>query len=433
MSEARFWNGFRRAVLAVGLLSLTIGGTGWADEKKPAADEKSDKAELLKLNSITGMDAMQAKLTELLKEKEKSKKLIESAVEILKEAKGKDSPFNYNACLILAKVSHSFKQYEAAELFYERCAEDATKLQSGNKIMQAYEGLIDLYQEMKKFNAVEEVCQKFLDLKGSKEVESAKTFVLEKLIQAKARQGQTDEALKMATEMIEALPEDAKWYFIQTKGWVQREAGKIDDAIDSYKDVIEKLDKSKMKEDLRLKMQDNVRYLLSGLYVEADKVEPAAELLQLLVKKHPDNPTYKNDLGFIWCDHDMKLDESEKLIREALEQDKKLKVKAKEEGLISDVSANAAYLDSLGWVLFKQKKYAEALKYLQEAAGDTEEGQHIEILDHVADCQAAMGEKKAALDTLLKAVKLDDVSKRDAERRRKMTEKIKKLRAELKD
>ena len=37
------------------------------------------------------------------------------------------------------------------------------------------------------------------------------------------------------------------------------------------------------------------------------------------VKKHPKNPTYKNDLGFIWCDHDMKLPESEKLIREAID------------------------------------------------------------------------------------------------------------------
>ena len=93
---------------------------------------------------------------------------------------------------------------------------------------------------------------------------------------------------------------------------------------------------------------------------------------------------------------------------------------------------NAAYLDSLGWVLYKQKKYKDAMKYLEEAATDPDEGQHIEIHDHVADCQAAMGDKKAALDTLLKAIKLDDVSKRDAERRRKMTEKIKQLRADVK-
>ena len=440
MSKARFWHGLGSTTLAVGFFTLALFvGLSRADDK-PAAktkakdtakDADADKAELLKLNSFTGVDAMQTKLSEMIKDKDRSKKLVELATEMTKDAKGKDSPFNYNASLILAKTAHSLRLHDAAEVFYEKCAEDAAKLGSANKLVQTYEGMIDLYTDMKKFNVVEEVCQKFLDLKGGKELNDAKPFVLEKLIQSKARQGQTDEALRMAEGLIQL--DEGGWYFVQLKGWVQREAGKIDDAIDTYKDVITKLEKSKVKEDLRGRLQDNVRYILSGLYVEQDKIDPAAEQLQTLIKKHPDNPTYKNDLGFIWCDHDIKLPEAEKLIREAIDGDKKLKEKLKTEGKLEEVRANAAYLDSLGWVLFKQKKYKEALKYLNEAAQDPDEGQHIEIFDHVADCLAAMGQKKEALDTLLKAVKLDDVSKRDAERRRKMTEKIKKLRAELKD
>jgi tetratricopeptide (TPR) repeat protein len=433
MIEARIRHGLRTmAVAACFTFIIAVAG---ADEKPaPKAEAKgadADKAELLKLNSFTGNDAMQAKLLEMIKDKDRSKKLVELAVEMVKNAKEKEEPFNYNACLILAKTAHSHKMYDAAEIFYEKCAADAAKIGSANKLVQAYEGMIDLYTEMKKFNIVEEVCQKFLDLKGGKELNDAKPFVLEKLIQSKARQGNIDEAMRMVEGLIQL--DEGGWYFVQLKGWVQREAGKIDDAIDTYKEVIEKLEKSKVKEDLRARLQDNVRYILSGLYVEVDKIDPAAEQLQLLIKKHPDNATYKNDLGFIWCDRDIKLPEAEKLIREALDLDKKLKEKLKAEGKLEDIEPNAAYLDSLGWVLFKQKKYKEALKYLNEAAKDDEEGQHIEIYDHVADCLAAMGDKKAALDTLLKAVKLDDVSKRDAERRRKMTEKIKKLRAELKD
>jgi len=85
-----------------------------------------------------------------------------------------------------------------------------------------------------------------------------------------------------------------------------------------------------MKDDLKEKMKDGTRYLLSGVYVEAKEIDKAAKELQTLVKRNPDNPTFKNDLGFIWADNDMKLAESEKLIREALDQDKKRQEKLNE-------------------------------------------------------------------------------------------------------
>ena len=46
------------------------------------------------------------------------------------------------------------------------------------------------------------------------------------------------------------------------------------------------------------------------------------EELQTLLKKKPNNPTYNNDLGYIWADHDMNLEESEKLIRKAIEEER---------------------------------------------------------------------------------------------------------------
>jgi tetratricopeptide (TPR) repeat protein len=162
-------------------------------------------------------------------------------------------------------------------------------------------------------------------------------------------------------------------------------------------------------------------------------VEKAATQLQTLVKKHPDNATYKNDLGFIWSDHDMNLEESEKLIREALELDKKEKEKLKADGKLDEVTENAAYLDSLGWVLYKQKKYKEALPYLVKAAADEDDGNHLEIWDHLADCHMALGQPKEAVAAWEKGLKMEDISKRDAERRRKVTEKLRKARAELKD
>jgi len=123
------------------------------------------------------------------------------------------------------------------------------------------------------------------------------------------------------------------------------------------------------------------------------------------------------------------------LIRKALELDEKARKKLLEEGKIDKTTAdqaNAAYLDSLGWVLYKNKKYKEAKKNLMEAVKDDDEGAHLEIWDHLADTHVALGETKEAVDIWLKALKFEDVSKRDAERRKKITEKLNKARAELK-
>jgi tetratricopeptide (TPR) repeat protein len=126
----------------------------------------------------------------------------------------------------------------------------------------------------------------------------------------------------------------------------------------------------------------------------------------------------------------MKLPESEKLIKEAIDLDKKEKEKAKKEGKLDEVKPNAAYLDSLGWVLYKQKKYKEALEQLKEASTDDVDGSHLEIWDHLADCYMALGMKKEAIDSWQKGLKFEDISKRDAERRRKVSEKLIKARAE---
>ena len=129
-----------------------------------------------------------------------------------------------------------------------------------------------------------------------------------------------------------------------------------------------------------------------------------------------------NDLGFVWADHDMKIDESEKLIRKAIEKDREQRKKI--EGLPKEEDVdNAAYLDSLGWVLFKQKKYADAKKELL-AATKMEEGKHIEILDHLAEVHVALGEKAEAVKLWKEALKEENLSRREKERRKVIEQKL---------
>jgi tetratricopeptide (TPR) repeat protein len=405
-----------RAALAVLLVGLA--GVAWA-EKDGGLREKA-----LKLNEITGTSAMEGQLRALVKDEAGAKKLLAIAGKMAEE---KPQPFNYNAAFVLARAAHGLKDFDSAQRFYKICSEQAFKLQSANKLIQVYDGLIDLFYQNNKFDEAIKACQEFLELPAGGEdspVQRIKPFVMEKMIQAMARKGKIDEALKLTNELIDA--DEGGFYFVQLKGWVQREAGQLEEAADTYLDAIERLKKNKnLEEKRRDGISDGLRYLLSGIYVDAKKIDKAAEQLQILLKRKPDNPTFNNDLGFIWADHDMNLDESEKLIRKAIEEDRKERKKDPELTPEEDKD-NPAYLDSLGWVLFKKKDYKEAKKYLLEAVKE-KEGQHIEILDHLADVHIALKEKDEAIKVWKKALeqKEEQLTKRDKTRRTEIEKKLK--------
>ncbi len=424
-----------RAILAAWLAAMILGGATLAAPVPAAPTDEQLKAKALKFNDLSGDTQMQGGLTEVLKDKAAAKRLVALAVKMQADAKEKDAPFKFNGAFVLGKVAQNLKDYKSAEEFYKFCKANALKLESGAKLAQAYDGLIDIYWDQKMFAEVEELCAELLNSEqDGKEMGSAKSFAIERMIQSKARRGDHDEALNMAEAVIKL--EKGGWYSLQLKGYVLREAGKLDEAIAVYADVLKKIEKDKkLKDEDKTKITRSARYALTGLYVENKDIDKAADILKELVKEVPDNATFKNDLGFIWADNDQKLDESEKLIREALDLDEKAREKAlKEEKIDAETAqkANAAYQDSLGWVLYKKKKYAEAIKLLTEASLDEEEGQHMEIWDHLADAYLATKETKKAVELWGKALKFEDVSKRDAERRKKITEKLKMAKAALK-
>jgi tetratricopeptide (TPR) repeat protein len=389
------------------------------------ADEKDDlRAKALKLNDITGTAPLEGELRQLIKDEAGTKKLLEVAVGMAKE---KPQPFNYTAAFALARAAHSQKNFEAAKVFYKIAADDSFKLQSASKIIQVYDGLIDLFYDNKKYDDAIKACKEFLELDKpdrTNPINRIKPFVMERMIQALAKQGKTDEALKLTDELIEA--DGDGWYFVRLKGEVQREAGQLKEAAKSFEETLDRLKKMKdLEEERRDRYARAVRYALSGVYVDLKQIDKAAEQLKTLMKNDPDNPTFLNDLGFIWADHDMNLDESEKLIRRAIEEDRKQRKKT-EDLVPEEDKDNPAYLDSLGWVLYKKKDYKDAKKYLEEAI-KSKEGQHIEILDHLADVHMALGEKDAAVKVWQDALKMENLSKRDQERRKAVEQKLKKV------
>ena len=120
----------------------------------------------------------------------------------------------------------------------------------------------------------------------------------------------------------------------------------------------------------------------------------------------------------------MNLQEAETLIRKALELDKEQRQKEPEFDATKDHD-RGAYLDSLGWVLFKLKRFEDAKKYLLEALKD-KSAQHIEIFDHLGDTYMALGMRDAALQAWRSGLEVAGDGRAEQDRKRLVEKKIEK-------
>jgi tetratricopeptide (TPR) repeat protein len=306
---------------------------------------------------------------------------------------------------------------------------------------QAYGGLLDLLKDAKKYDAALRVCREILELKppvdkprivllavktkdGEDDFEEFEKYNSAVFLFATARreevrilaaQGKADKALELVDKV---LKDDNSWQNKQLKADVLREAGKTSDAVDVYRDILEEVRASKdLKPKAQGVLEDHFRHVLSNLYADLHQVDKAAEQLKILMEKNPEDPGPPNDLGYIWADHDKNLAEAEKLVRKALELDKKRREAKKQKG------ESGAYLDSLGWVLYKQKRYKEAKEVMLRAVKD-QDAQDIVIYEHLGDVHLALGERTAAIAAWQKALKLAGTGRRDAERRVEVERKI---------
>jgi tetratricopeptide (TPR) repeat protein len=122
------------------------------------------------------------------------------------------------------------------------------------------------------------------------------------------------------------------------------------------------------------------------LYERTGKEDAAIRELRAMLAERPGDATVQNALGYTLADHRQNLAEARTLITAALAQS----------------PDNAALLDSMGWLLFREGRNAEAVDYLQRAR---KMGSDPEMDLHLGEVQWAMGDQAAARQTWSDALK----------------------------
>lgn len=153
-----------------------------------------------------------------------------------------------------------------------------------------------------------------------------------------------------------------------------------------------------------------VAMLLCDQYQDFDTMD---KIFTVWLKDHPDDHLVLNNLAFHYAEANVKLDQALKMVTAALKIE----------------PDNAAYIDTMAWVLYRQKKYQEAAKWIEKAVAAFG-GENSELLDHAGDIYFALGKKDKAVQYWQRALKaLEDL--RSNLKSEKLDNEIKAIRKKL--
>jgi tetratricopeptide (TPR) repeat protein len=158
-------------------------------------------------------------------------------------------------------------------------------------------------------------------------------------------------------------------------------------------------------------------YFMRGAVLERQKKFDESETaFRKALAINPDHDESLNYLGYMLADRNVRLDEAYKLIQRAVE----LKPNS------------GAYLDSLGWVYYRQGKITEAERILVKAVDLT--GQDPTVHDHLGDVYMKLGKTQEAIaqwNASMKGFKEQPASETDPDELASVTSKLDAARVKL--
>ena len=154
----------------------------------------------------------------------------------------------------------------------------------------------------------------------------------------------TDEEIKEDSEAaMELFPNQPKFYYYNGLA-LYRDS--------SYNDAIEMLETSKsliLTNNLNLKV--DINKLLGDAYYKIGETITAFNLYEEVLELHPDNVSVLNNYAYFLSLENKSLPKAEKMAKKVVEKHPN----------------QASYNDTYAWVLFKSKKYDEALTYIEKS------------------------------------------------------------------
>lgn len=334
-----------------------------------------------------------AMLAALRDESELVKPLLNAAHKRILD--GSKLPFRLR--LLLALLAERSNQLPVAEQLYRSCLDNEGRVTGIARSVEneVYAGLLKALALQHKHQAIVTLCQQ-----GLQHAEATnRVLFFEELAFAQLALDRPKEAVEAINSAVDTSNDKTRLYARCRRLVLLAEVGKMRDADTEGKAML-----TEAKEESDLKA---VRFALSSAYSVARQHDRSEEQLQAILKDEPTNARANNDLGYQWADRNKNLPEAERMIRKALDLDRQQRTTGDLLGLDTDRD-NAAYVDSLGWVLFRRGKHDDARVQLEKASRLPDGADDPVVWDHLGDVYFRLNRRPEAVTAWKKALALYD-------------------------
>ena len=260
-----------------------------------------------------------------------------------------------------------------------------------------YGGLLEVLWLRHKPDAVIALCREALDRPDKAQGTNLELFH-RNLALALSEKDRHDEALAEIDKAIKLAGDAVRVTERCTRAQILAHAERYDTAFTECETLLKELNQAN-----EIKQ---VRFALATICTLKGDHDKSDAHLQKVLEEDPNDALANNNLGYQWADRNSHLDEAEKMIRRATELDK---LQRREDPEAED---NAAYLDSLGWALFRKGKLVEARGWLEKAVALPRGADDPTVWDHLGDVLFKLEQTSKARDAWRTAIKLYDHDKR---------------------
>ena len=214
--------------------------------------------------------------------------------------------------------------------------------------------------------------------------------------------GKPEEAARQMQQMVDENPDDPM-ILREVAGMLQQQK--------KYQAALDMIEKA-----LPLQADDNDGELMARLS-KADilgdmgRIDEAQQIYSNILDEHPELPVVNNNFSYFYAVHNRNLDIALEMVKKALVQEPE----------------SAAYLDTLGWVLYRKGELDGALLKINQAYSRHQDGV---IAEHLGDVLAGLGRLEQALQAYKEGLEFDPDSKELADKAKRTADALRQPQAQ---
>lgn len=199
---------------------------------------------------------------------------------------------------------------------------------------------------------------------------------------------QFDEVIRLCKDARIYNPEEIKFYYYQGLAYFNKDD--FDNALDAFKNGV-----GAITGESDVDMVSDLYMLMGDLLFKKEMKAEAYEAYDSCLQWNPDNIACLNNYAYFLSIDGKHLDKAEEMSRRTIKKEPE----------------NPTYLDTYAWVLFRQKRYAEAKIYIEQTLKFDTVDVSADVLEHAGDIYANNGEMEKAMEKWKEALKLSPKNK----------------------